>query len=56
MMTPKYVQLADSLRTLIRDGAFHDTRQLPTEVQLCEQYQVSRQTVRQALGLLVSEG
>lgn len=55
-MTPKYVQLADSLRTLIRDGAFHDTRQLPTEVQLCEQYQVSRQTVRQALGMLVSEG
>lgn len=55
-MAPKYVQLADTLRTLIQDGAFHDTRQLPTEIQLSEQYQVSRQTVRQALGVLVNEG
>lgn len=55
-MTPKYVQLADTLRTLIRDGAFREKRQLPTELQLSEQYQVSRQTVRQALSLLVAEG
>ena len=40
-MTPKYVQLADTLRTLIRDGAFREKRQLPTELQLSEQYQVS---------------
>ncbi len=55
-MMPKYVQLANSLRALIREGAFREKRQLPTELQLSEQYQVSRQTVRQALSLLVSEG
>ena len=52
-MTTKYQMLADILRAGILGGKFHKT--LPTEQTLCEQFQVSRQTVRQALSLLESE-
>ncbi len=52
-MNPKYQVVAESLRTGILDGTYQKT--LPTELALCEQYQVSRQTVRQALSLLEAE-
>lgn len=55
-MPIKYVQLASALRTDIRSGLFQSTGKLPTEMQLATQYQVSRQTVRQALALLAQEG
>ncbi len=52
---PKYQLVAENLRTQITAGAYAD-RMLPTEQALCQQFQVSRQTVRQALSLLVAEG
>ena len=55
-MAPKYQMVADSLRTDILDGVYQKRMLLPTEQLLCQQFQVSRQTVRQALALLVSEG
>ena len=55
-MTPKYQMVADSLRTDILDGVYQKRMLLPTEQLLCQQFQVSRQTVRQALALLASEG
>lgn len=53
-MNPKYQTVADSLRSGIQAGKYQKT--LPTEQALCAQFQVSRQTVRQALSLLEAEG
>ena len=52
-MSPKYQLVADALRADILEGRYPKT--LPTEQALCAQFQVSRQTVRQALSLLESE-
>ena len=55
-MAPKYQMVADALRADILDGVYQKRMLLPTEQLLCQQFQVSRQTVRQALSLLASEG
>ena len=52
-MNPKYQIVADALREGIREGRYKKT--LPTEQALCEQFRVSRQTVRQALSLLETD-
>lgn len=52
-MNPKYQILAEALRTGILSGKYQ--KSLPTEQALCGQFQVSRQTVRQALSLLEAE-
>ncbi len=52
-MIPKYQMVAEALRIGILDGTYKKT--LPTEQALCTRFQVSRQTVRQALSLLESE-
>lgn len=52
---PLYVRLKVSLRNLIRTE-LRPGDQLPSESELCTQYQVSRITVRQALGALENEG
>jgi GntR family transcriptional regulator len=52
---PLYVRLKVSLRNLIRTE-LGPGDQLPSESELCTQYQVSRITVRQALGALENEG
>lgn len=53
-MAFKYLQLATELQAEISRGTFPD--KLPTEKELAEAYQVSRQTVRQALEHLVNLG
>lgn len=55
-MEPKYQQLANTLRKQIAAGSFSATGLLPTEKAIAEAYQLSRQTVRQALSVLVQEG
>ena len=55
-MQHKYQAVADVLRAAIQSGLYEDTMLLPTEQALCLQFQVSRQTVRQALSVLASEG
>lgn len=52
-MNPKYQMVAETLRSDIQAGKYQKT--LPTEQALCAQFQVSRQTVRQALSLLEAE-
>lgn len=47
---------ADQLRRLVRAGAFTSTGRLPSERDLVERLQVSRTTVRRALGVLAEEG
>lgn len=55
-MAIKYKWLADRLKELIRFHIENGIDRLPTEEALCERYQMSRQTVRQALLLLEEEG
>ena len=54
--TPKYHRLAQWLRQQIQEGTLRPGDQLPTEAALCEQFGVSRGTVRQAIQMLVLEG
>lgn len=55
-MNTKYKLLAASLKKEIARRREQDGRRLPTEMELMRQYGVSRQTVRQALSLLLNEG
>src|SRR3954449_6454798 len=45
----RYIQVARALRKDIVDGVYPVGSQLPTEHELCEQFSVSRYTVREAL-------
>jgi len=53
---PLYYQLERALRKRIHSRNISDTQPFPTERQLCEEYEVSRTTVRQALMILEGEG
>jgi GntR family transcriptional regulator len=53
---PFYQQLYDILRGKIIRGDWKSGDMMPPESELIEQYQVSRNTVRQVLDLLVQEG
>lgn len=53
---PKYLQVADVLRKEIADGVFSDGQTLMTEEELRVRFNVSRQTVRQAISLLEDDG
>ena len=55
-MAAKYQIVADALRAHIQTGKYADAAALPTEFAIAGEYQVSRQTVRQALALLAREG
>lgn len=54
--TPLYQRIASSLRDEILSGRYPQGSQLPPESALCEQFNVSRITVRGALDLLATEG
>lgn len=54
--TPRYIQLADQLRTDILAGKFAQPDVFPTESELCEVHGVSRFTIREALRKLQAEG
>ena len=51
----KYIQLYNYLRDAIECGDWAPQMQLPTESALSEQFQMSRQTVRQALAALKND-
>ncbi len=55
-MPSKYQAIADELKIHIQAGKYASALMLPTEFALAEEYQVSRQTIRQALALLEREG
>lgn len=54
--TPLYMQVKDSLEKRIVSGVYPKGSKLPSEKMLCEEFGVSRITVRQALDLLESVG
>ena len=53
---PKYLLVADTLRKEIARGVFRDGQTLMTEEELRVRFDVSRQTVRQAIALLEDDG
>ena len=55
-MPAKYIRLAKILRESIFQNTGKGIYKLPSESELCEQYRMSRQTVRTALRLLTEEG
>lgn len=52
---PLYQQLAELLKEGISTGRYKQGQKLPTELELCELYHVSRNTVRGALRQLEKE-
>lgn len=55
-MIPKYEAIAADIRRSIEDGAMKAGDKLPTVVELCEIYAVSKITVKRALEQLTEEG
>lgn len=53
---PKYLRISDQLRLRIRMNGRQAGDRLPSEMDLCAEFEASRGTVRKALGLLVKEG
>ena len=51
MPDPKYRVIADDLRRMIESGELAGGEQLPTEIELMEQYEASRNTIRDAIKL-----
>ncbi|MBO0684496.1 MAG: winged helix-turn-helix transcriptional regulator, partial [Candidatus Dormibacteraeota bacterium] len=49
-----YLQVADQLRERILTGKLVAGERLPSEAELCEQFGVSRSTIREALRILSS--
>jgi GntR family transcriptional regulator len=56
MPDPRYRQIAEDLRRKMESGEFGHGAQLPTELELREQYDASRNTVRDAVKWLISRG
>jgi GntR family transcriptional regulator len=53
---PLYLQVAGTLRTAIVRGIYPVGSRIPTEEELCERFQVSRHTIREALRRLRADG
>src|SRR5215471_17921054 len=56
MAHARYQQIADRLRDQITSGVFGPGERLPSEPDLIEEYQASRNTVRLAIALLTNQG
>jgi GntR family transcriptional regulator len=54
--TPLYIQLKESIRSSILNGTLKYGDKIPTELELSENYNISRITVRNAILELVEEG
>ena len=54
--TPLYQKLRDILRKQVEDGRYLPGQAIPSERDLCQQYQISRITVRQAIAEMINEG
>ena len=53
---PRYLQIAHALREAIASGRYPVGAQMPTEHELCEQLNVSRFTIREAIRVLSTAG
>lgn len=55
-LIPRYYQLKEILEKRIQSGEFQPGDQFPTDESLCQEYGLSRGTVRRAIDILVEEG
>ncbi len=55
-LIPIYYQIFEELYKDIREGVYQEGDRFPSETILCEKYQVSRGTVREALKMLFQQG
>ena len=53
---PLYYQLKTFIQNQITTGAWKPGEQIPSEAELCQQFKVSRTTIRQAINELVVQG
>lgn len=53
---PLYLQLKDLIIEKIENNEYPQNTQIPSEMELCEKYDISRPTVRQAISELTSSG
>ena len=53
---PLYFQLVSSIKRLVSTGIMSPGDLLPSEAELCKNLEISRSTVRQAIGALEDEG
>jgi DNA-binding GntR family transcriptional regulator len=53
---PRYLKIARELTAAISDGTYPVGARLPTELELCEHFQISRFTAREAVRVLSSAG
>ena len=53
---PRYLQIAADLKQAIVSGRYPVGARLPTELELCEQFGISRFTAREAVRVLSSAG
>lgn len=51
-----YIKIADAIMEKIKTGEWKPGQMIPSEKEFCEQYHVSRPTVRAALSSLVNQG
>jgi GntR family transcriptional regulator len=54
--SPRYRQVADALRARIKTGEYAIGTLLPTELDICHTFAVSRHTAREALRILAEDG
>jgi GntR family transcriptional regulator, arabinose operon transcriptional repressor len=54
--TTLYIQLVNHFRKMIQNGTLAPGARLPTELELAQEHEISRNTVRQAMSSLVQEG
>lgn len=55
-MSVKYKEIASEIEAQLLAGKYNEGKKLPTEEELIDQYQVSRTTIRKAIGILVNKG
>ncbi|WP_207695756.1 GntR family transcriptional regulator [Enterococcus sp. DIV0212c] len=55
-MKPKYEEIADTLRERIKNNFYKTDTLLPNQTDLVKEFNVSRMTVKKAIGILVMEG
>ena len=53
---PLYLQLKNIILERIENGEYQENTQIPSELELCEEYKISRPTVRQAINDLTNSG
>ncbi|MFT4004651.1 MAG: GntR family transcriptional regulator [Lacrimispora sp.] len=54
-VVPLYLQIAEDIKSKIRNEEIKANTRIPTELELSEMYQVSRITIRKALEILVDD-